>query len=136
VTVHQRRLKVALIAVGGSNFECQIKNWSLDPGEQDGDRQYTFCPDGEFVEETDPEPTLELEFFADWRSNGISDYLWEHRGEEADVSITNHPDLPAETTLFSGTVRLKAPPVGGEARSTEMQTVTLLVTNLNYARGA
>jgi hypothetical protein len=134
MSVHQRRLKVVQLAVGGNQFECQIRNWTLDPGEQDGERQYTFCPEGEFVEETDPEPELTLEFFADWRVNGMSDYLWQNRGQEAACTIVHHPDTPAETVQFSGTVRLKAPPVGGEARTTEIQEVTLLVTNLQYTR--
>lgn len=136
MSVWQRRLKVIQFTLNAINFECQIRNWTLDPGEQDGERQFTFCPDGEFIEETDPEPELTIEYFADWRSGGLSDFLWQNRGQEAAVNIVHHPDLPAETVQFSGTVRLKAPPVGGEARETEIQEVSLLVTNLIFARGA
>jgi hypothetical protein len=134
MTVHNRRLKLVQLSVGGNQFECQVRSWTLESGEQDGERQFTFCPEGEFVEETDPEPSLELEFFGDWRSGGISDYLWANRGQEAACTIVHHPGTVGETVQFSGTVRLKAPPVGGEARTTEIQTVTLMVTNLEYVR--
>lgn len=136
MSVWQRRLKLIQLSLNGINFECQIRNWTLDPGEQDGERQFTFCPEGEFIEETDPEPELTIEYFADWRSGGLSDFLWQNRGEEASVNIVHHPDQPAETVQFSGTIRLKAPPTGGEARETEVQEVTMLVTNLDFVRGA
>ena len=136
--VHHRRLKVIEFSLDLDGtpiqFECQLSNWELDPGEQDGDRRYTFCPDGEFEEETDAEPSLSLTFFADWREDGISDFLWSNRGQVADALITHHPDTAAETVMFAGKVRLKAPPVGGEARTTEEQEVTLLVTELGYSR--
>lgn len=136
MSVWQRRLKLIQLSLNGINFECQIRNWTLDPGEQDGERQFTFCPEGEFIEETDPEPELTIEYFADWRSGGLSDFLWQNRGQEASVNIVHHPDQPAETVQFSGTIRLKAPPTGGEARETEVQEVTMLVTNLDFVRGA
>lgn len=139
VAVHHRRLKriefsFALDDEAPAQFECQINTWELDPGEQDGDRRYTFCPDGEFEEETDSEPQLTLGFFADWRSEGISDFLWTNRGKVADVEIVHHPDTPEETVTFAGKVRLKAPPVGGDARTTEEQEITLMVTELSYVR--
>lgn len=136
--VHQRRLKVIEFSLdlGDSpiQFECQLSQWELNSGEQDGDRRFTFCPDGEFEEDTDPEPTLSLTFFADWRAEGISDFLWLNRGQTATANIVHHPDTTDETVQFEGQVRLKAPPVGGEARATEEQEVELIVTNLVYSR--
>lgn len=125
--VHQRRLKLITFQLNATSFECQLRNWNLDPGIPDGDRQYTFCPDGAFIEETDPEGTLELEFFSDWQLNGISDFLWTNSGQEATFTIDHHPDIAAEHVQWSGKVLLKAPPVGGEVRTTEMTSITLQV---------
>jgi hypothetical protein len=88
----------------------------------------------DFEEETDAEPTLAVTFFADWREDGISDFLWTNRGQVATVSITHHAGLVGEEVQFTGKVRLKAPPVGGEARTTEEQEVTFVVTELDYVR--
>lgn len=133
---HNRRLKEIQFTLNTINFECQLTTWELDPGEQDGDRRFTFCVDGEFIEETDPEPELTIGYFADFRSGGLSDFLWQNRGQEAAFNIVHHLNTPLETVQLSGTVRLKAPATGGEARETEEQEVTLLVTNLTYVRGA
>lgn len=128
---HQRRLKAVQFALDGQSFECQLRNWNFDPGEQDGDRLYTFCPDetgaNQVIEETDPEPELTLEFLSDWRVGGISDFLWQNRGQMASVSIVHHPGRPDERVQFSGQVLLKAPAVGGEVRTTEVQEVTMQV---------
>lgn len=132
---HNRRHKQIEFEIGvGNRFECQISNWTLDPGEQDGDYMFTLCPDGEFTEETDPQATLAITYFADWRSGGLSDYLWANRGTVAAVRIRQHPQLVGETVQFAGSLRLKAPPTGGEARSTETQEVTFQVTAVTYAR--
>lgn len=106
-------------------FECQIKSWNLTPPQEDGERIYTQCPDGEFLEDVEPVWTLELTFFADWKLDGISDFLQAHRGELAGFTLDHHPDLPDEHVQWDGTVKLKAPPVGGESRATEKQTVTM-----------
>jgi hypothetical protein len=127
VALHQRRLKLITFTLGVISFECQVKRWLLDPGIGDGERLFSFCPDGEDVEATDPEGTLELEFFSDWRSDGISDFLWNHSGETAAFQLDHHPDIPAEHVRWAGSVKLKAPPAGGDIRTTEMTSITLQV---------
>lgn len=127
MSVHQRRLKLIEFAIGAVQFECQVESWTLDPGISDGDRRYSQCPDGEFIEDTDPEPTLELTFYSDWRSDGISDYLTAHSGEVAAFTLDHHPDIPAEHVTWAGNLMVKAPPVGGDARATEMTEITLQV---------
>lgn len=124
---HNRRLKVIEFTVDAISFECQLNSWTLDPGTKDGDRQYTYCPDGAFVEETDDEPTLELKFFSDWRSAGISDFLWSHPNEVVDFVLDHHPDITGEHVRWTGKVLVKAAPVGGDARDTEMTEITLQV---------
>jgi hypothetical protein len=127
MAVHNRRLKLIEFAIGATQFECQISSWNLANNSDDGDKQFTFCPDGEFREETDPDYALELTFFSDWRSGGISDFLVENDGTDAAFTLDHHPDIPAEHVTWTGTCRVKAPNVGGDARATESQEVTLQV---------
>lgn len=129
--MHQRRVKIIQFSLDALQFECQVKTWNLDPGVEDGDRIYTQCPDGVDVEETDDDPTLELELFADWRSSGVSTFLWENSGETVDFVLDHHPDIAGEHVRWTGTVKIKPPPAGGEARATEMSEVTLQIVKLN-----
>lgn len=131
--VHSRKLKRILFAIGDEDaspaiteeqFECQISNWQIVNNTPDGDRHFTFCPDGEFREEPDADYALELTFFADWREDGISDFLTAHDGKVLEFVLDHHPDVEGEHVRWSGRVRVKAPTVGGEARATESQTVT------------
>lgn len=127
MSVHQKRLKVINLTIGGTSFECQLNSWQLDPGVKDGDRQYTYCPDGTFVEETDDEPTLELKFFSDWRSAGISDFLWSNPNTVANFTLDHHPDIVGEHVRWTGQVLIQPAPVGGDARDTEMTEITLMI---------
>jgi hypothetical protein len=122
---HSRQLKLIEFTLDSVNYECQINSWTLDPGIPDGDVVYTFCPDGATVEDGTPEPSLQFVFLSDWREGGISDFLSEHTGEEAAFVLDHHPDIPAEHVQWTGVVKLKAPPVGGEARSGERTEITL-----------
>jgi hypothetical protein len=140
MTVHQKRLKLINFTIGGTNFECQLNSWTLDPGVKDGKREYTFCPDGQFIEETDDEPTLKLKFFADYRSAGISDFLWSNPNTTAAFVLDHHPDIVGEHVRWSGSVLVQPAPVGGDARDTEMTEITLMIIGslsagtLTYAR--
>jgi L-ascorbate metabolism protein UlaG (beta-lactamase superfamily) len=130
MTVHQRRLKMITLTIDGNEFQCQVQTWTLDPGTNDGDRQYTFCDDpanNSFIEETDNEPTLDLKFFSDWRSAGFSTYLWQHQGETVDFVLDHHPDITGEHVRWSGKVLVRPGPVGDDARTTEMTEVTLQI---------
>jgi hypothetical protein len=125
--IHQRRIKLLKVGMGVKQFECQLKSWKINNNTPDGDRIYTACPDGEDVTETDPDYSVDLTFFADWRSDGISDYLVKHDGEKAPFTIEQYPDIPAEHCTWSGTLVCKAPSVGGEVKETEMTEVTLQI---------
>lgn len=125
MTAHNRRLKLIELDVGSGQVECQVTAWTMTPPQDDGEKVRTFCPDGEFIEEVDPDWMLEVTFLADWRAGGLSDYLMENAGTDAAFVLDHHPDIPAEHVRWSGTLRLKAPPVGGERSTTESQTVTM-----------
>lgn len=134
---HSRKLKVIQFTLDSTNYECQITNWQYDPGIPDGEVVYTYCPDGAVVEDGEPTPSLQLTFLSDWTENGISDFLTVHSGEDVAFALVHHPDTPLETVHWTGTLRVKAPPVGGEARSGERTEVTLqCVGEPTYGRGA
>jgi hypothetical protein len=139
MSVHQRRLKLINFTLDTASFECQVQSWNIDPGIEDGERQYTYCPDGQFVEETDGAPTLQLRFFADWRSDGISDFLWSNPNKEASFTLDHHPDIVGEHVRWTGKVLLKPPPTGGDVRTTESHELTLAIigtlgNGLDYER--
>jgi hypothetical protein len=137
MTVHNRRLKTIAFSIDSVSFECQVQSWTLDPGIDDGDLQWSYCAtDNSFVEETDPQPTLDLTFWSDWRSDGVSDFLWAHQGETVDFVLDHHPDIVGEHVRWSGQIVLKPGPVGGDARDTEQTEITLQIVpdSLAYER--
>ena len=101
-------------------FECQVNKWNIANNTEDGEKFYVFCPDGEFREEAEPDYALELTFFADWRSDGVSDFLTANDQQTVAFQLDHHPDIVGEHVRWAGSVKLKAPNVGGDARTTEM----------------
>lgn len=128
-TPHNRRLKIINFTLDGTEYSAQITSWNLDPGISTGDRVYTFSSEGEghnsFIEETDGSPTLEFKFVSDWTTSGLSTYLWANNMTTVDFVLDHHPDIVGEHKRWSGQVQLQAPPVGGDARVTETQDITL-----------
>jgi hypothetical protein len=122
-TPHSRKIKVITFTLEGSSFECQMEKWKIVNNTADGDRHYTLCPSGEFREEPDPDWSLEVTAFADWRSGGFSDFLTANDQLWADFVLDHLPDIPPEHVRWTGTTKLKAPGVDGEARKTEMTDV-------------
>lgn len=120
-----RKLKVIKFDLGGNLFECQISDWKLNNNTPDGDKQYSYCPNGETKEETDPDWTLDLTYWSDWRSGGLSDYLQLNNNAVVDWQLDNHPDIPAEWTRHVGQLTIKRPSIGGAVRTTETESVTL-----------
>ena len=122
---HNRKVKIIEFDIDGTQFECQVQTWNLANNTEDGEKFYSQCPDGEFREDAEPDYALELTFFSDWRSDGISDFLWAHDQETLDFTLDHHPDIVGEHVQWTGQVKVKAPNVGGEARTTEMTEVTI-----------
>src|SRR5215470_7235250 len=98
MTIHQRRLKVVEFSLGDppTSYECALSSWTVTNNTDDGDKIYTFCPDGQDIEEVDPDYALDLTFYSDWTVNGISDFLTAHDGENAAFVLDHHPDIPEE----------------------------------------
>lgn len=127
MAAHNRKLKVIEFGLGATQFECQVSSWNVANNTEDGERHFTFCPDGEFREDGEDDYALELTFFSDWRSAGISRYLTQNDKTVVAFTLDHHPDIPAEHVTWTGNVKLKAPTVGGDARTTEMTEVTLQI---------
>jgi hypothetical protein len=129
VTTHNRKLKVIEFVLLGVNFECQVASWKMNNNTDDGDKLFSFCgpSGGEFRSEATDDYSLDLTFYSDWRSAGISRFLTVHNGEDAAFKLDHHPDIPLEHVYWEGTVKLRAPNVGGDARATEMTETTLVV---------
>lgn len=125
MSINKRTLKLINFTLALISFECQVQTWNVNNNSQLGDRIYSFCPDGEGREESIPDFTLDLVFWSDWRSGGISDYLWDHNNETVAFQLDHHPNYPLEHVRWNGDCIIIAPSVGGEARSTEKTSVTL-----------
>jgi hypothetical protein len=127
---HHRKLKILTLDIGGTEFQIQCRKAQIVNNTDDGETFYTFGNDGNddstsFVEAADPSFALDLEFYSDWRSAGISDYLWDNDGVDVDFQLDLNPDIPAEHVIFNGTVNVKAPSPGGEIRTTDVTAATL-----------
>lgn len=125
--LHHRKIKQIVFDLGGTTFQCQIENFQFVNNTPDGQKIYSMCPDGEDLEETDADWALQLRFFSDWRVNGISDFLMLNDGENVAFEIQHHPDIPGEHTIWTGTLRVKAPSVGGDVKVTERQEQTFQI---------
>lgn len=125
MTLHNRKLKVITFDLGGTEFQCQLSTWQMVNNTPNGEKLYTYCPDGEAEEETDADWQLELTFFSDWRSGGISDYLTLNDGQVVAFQLDHHEQIIGEHVRWNGQVTLKAPNVGGDVRTTETTQTTL-----------
>jgi hypothetical protein len=127
MSAHNRKLADLVLDLGGNEFQIQCRKAEIVNNTDDGEFFPTFdSTDGGFVEAADAAFALDLEFYADWRSAGVSDWLWDNDGSTVPFQVTHHPDIPAETVIFTGEVLIKAPNVGGEVRTTEVTAVTLI----------
>jgi hypothetical protein len=147
VTVHSRRLKFLQLSVGELDspdesdeiaFQCQVESWNVVNNTPDGDKRFGFCYDpeqtdaenaldGEFREEAEPDYQLTAKLFADWRNNGISTYAWNHNGETVNFRLDHHPNIVGEHVAWAGRLKIKAPGVGGDARTTEMSEIAWVI---------
>jgi hypothetical protein len=134
--VHHRRLKLIELEIGETSYECQVQNWEIQNNTEDGERHFTFCPDGEFREDADDDYALMLNFFSDWRApDGLSHFLTENDKELVTFTLNHHPDIEEEHVQWTGQIRVKAPNVGGEVRTEEMTEVTFpIVGKPAYSR--
>lgn len=122
---NNKRLKRITLTIGGIAVECQITSWTINPPQNNGDLVYTFCPGGEFREDSDPDDwTLDLSWVTDWTLGGLNRYLWANQGATAAFVLVAHPDVTGWAVSWSGSILIKAPSQGGDARATDMSEMT------------
>ncbi|MFI5561507.1 hypothetical protein ACIA2T_19690 [Amycolatopsis japonica] len=135
MSLNVNKLKTIQFTIDGVSYECQVQSFTLDPGIEDGEVLWSYCADGRTILDADPNPTLAVTFYSDWRSAGINEYLWTNQGEDAAFQLDIHPDDPTQHVRWTGTLRIKPGPVGGEVRANETTEVTFQLTTIPvYAR--
>lgn len=128
MAVAHRKLMIAVFDLDGTEFQNQLSTISLNNETDDPEQFHTYGGDGEsFAEAADDSYTLDLTLYADWRSNGISDFLTAHDGETLPFTIDWHPNIVGEHIRRTGSVLVKAPNMGGDIRTTETTEVTMTV---------
>ena len=133
---HNRKLREAVLDIGGSQFHAQINDMQVVNDTDDAEQFHTYGgDDSSFAEPADPNYNLALKGFADWRVGGFSDFLWVHDGETVTFQLDHHPNIVGEHVRWSGQVNIKAPNAGGEIRTTELTESTLkIIGKPAYAR--
>lgn len=129
-----RKLKTITLVLGGSNVEHQLKSWTLTNNTKVGNTTFVFGGNlldptmpGAIVEDTDPDWSLDLTFLSDWASGGISNFLTVQDGQTVTFVLDHLPNQVGEHVRFSGSVKIAAPSVGGDANTTEETQVSLKV---------
>jgi hypothetical protein len=126
--VHTRRLKIVTFTIAGTDYSCALNAWSMINNTVDGTKTWSYCGDvSQFRTETDDDYALQLKFFSDWRALGISTYLWNNARAVAAFQLDHYPDIVGEHVRWTGNLVIKAPTVGGDLRTIEETSVTLLV---------
>jgi hypothetical protein len=135
MTAHNRKLKIITFTLNSVPFQCQLQSWKLNNNSPDGDRFYTYCADGEFIEDAEPDYSFDLKFLADWTLGGVSDYLWSNNLQVVGFVLDHLPDIVGEHVRWSGNAKIKAPTVGGDVRTTELTEAVLKCIGIPaYAR--
>lgn len=136
IMVHYRRLKIITFTLNGVDYSCQLNAWSMTNNTVDGDKTFTYCGNpSEFRTETDDNWSLVMKWYADWRAGGISDFLIQNTRVVAAFQLDHHPDIVGEHIRWTGNCVLKAPTVGGDIRTLEETSSTLLVLGIpQYTR--
>jgi hypothetical protein len=87
-------------------------------------------------EQTDPEATLGLKFYDDWRDGGISDFLWSTvPNTVVPFQLDHHQDIALEHIQITGSLVVLPHPIGGDARANETGEMTFgVLAGYNYDR--
>jgi hypothetical protein len=134
--VHYRRLKQITFTLNGVDSSWQLASWQMVNNTADGDKTFTYAGNpSEFRTETDDNWSLVLDWYSDWRVGGISDYLIQNTRVVAAFQLDHLPNVVGEHVRWSGNCVLKAPTVGGDIRTLEKTSSTLLILGIpQYTR--
>lgn len=128
--IKAKRFKTAIVTFTTpvlADFSCQMMAMAPSNNTDDGDRYYTFCADGsgEGREEPDDDWTVTLRGKMDWTPGGISRYLAANDGDLVELTINFDNGVDDWDREWVGTVRIKDPGDGGDARAPQEFEVTL-----------
>lgn len=127
--VHGRQLTDLNFELGGTEYRCQVRSAIVTNNSDEPEVLATFCPDGDYVAAAVGSFSLDMVFISDWSAGGISDFLWQNDGLTADFQLDLYSDTAGQHVRWTGTVNIKAPNVGGEAKATDLTEVSLLCVN-------
>lgn len=117
---HNRKIKLSELELDGVDYAAQCTTILLVNNTPDPEVRHTHGgAAASFSEESDPDWTLQLNFYNDYRSAGITRYLLMHDGEEVDFTHGHLADIVGEHIRGTGRVQIKAASFGGEARQTD-----------------
>lgn len=120
------KLKTVTFTLAGIPFQCQLSSWKVTNSTPFSTRFYTYCSDGDFIEDGEPDYALDLKFFSDWTiGTGISDYLQTNDLQYVSFLIDHLASLAGQHVQVTGTCKIIAPEIGGDVRTTELTAVKL-----------
>lgn len=124
-----RRFRTAVVTFTSpvlADFSCQMLSMMPANDTPDGDRFYTYCADGngEGREDADDEWSVTLKGKHNWAASGISRYLHANDGAEVELVINFDNGVAGWSRIWTGTVIIKSPGDGGDARAPEEFEVT------------
>lgn len=138
MAAHSRRTATLTLEIGGIEFQVQCRHALVQDNTGAAEQFLLYGADTDsFYEPAEPSYVLDLEFYADWRPGGISDFLWSNRDSTVAFRLVHHEGLANEAVNWSGSVLLRAPNAVGTVRTTELTVITLpIVGTPTYARGS
>lgn len=128
MSIHKNQLKYVSFDLDGNEFRAQLKTWNLTDNTDDPDKIYSYGADGqnEDSEEEVSDWSLDMEFFSDWRTpTGLNHYCWTNAGLVVAYTIHHNLGVTGSDPTFTGEVKIKRTPVGGEVRTTEVTSLSL-----------
>jgi|SRR5215217_1126943 len=129
MSLNVNRNKNISFTLDGTSVDCQVQSYTFDPGIDDGDVLYSYCSSGanRTVQEVDDNPTLDVTFYADFHTTGVSRFLWEHKGEDVDFELVHLNDKADQKFTVTGVLRARPGPLGGDVRDNDMTETTFQV---------
>ncbi len=129
--IKHRRFKTAIVTFTSpvlADFSCQMLAMAPTNAAPDGERFYTFCADGngEGREDVDPDWSLALRGKHDWTPGGISRYLHANDGARVEIAVNFDNGVTDWDRTWTGTVVIKSPGDGGDARAAQEFDITLM----------
>jgi hypothetical protein len=124
-------LTLVLSAGTAAEFNCDAHTAEIVSTPGDEVSYATLCPDGSYTEIGRTSYALHIVAAQDWSSTGLARFLWDNEGALATFTYQPHgaATVPSDTTPgMTGSVRLVAPNMGGEAESYAELDVTMPCT--------